>query len=216
MVCLTVLNRSVLPFCWTFRGITFDCPFVMGLEGPFPPSCVGEGQESEFGQKQKNSHTFLEVCLCIILELEEVRRFSCSDTSYGRVVLVGVIFASKLSVVNFYFSLRRAEPEPQDCERMKHAASNLFTKIGVVEPLFWFVLGGRGGAMWPSLDLLSLSFLLLWLLSFPSSSLPSSSLTYSAGRRLLVSRHARQDGSGPHASGRSVSGVRGLRRRATS
>ena len=35
-------------------------------------------------------------------------------------------------------------------------------------------------------------------------------------RRLLVSRRVRQDGSGPHASGRSGIGVQGLRRRATS
>ena len=28
---------------------------------------------------------------------------------------------------------------------MKHAASNLFAKIRVVEPLFWFVLGEMGG-----------------------------------------------------------------------
>ncbi len=25
---ITVLNRSVLPFCWNFRGRTFECPFV--------------------------------------------------------------------------------------------------------------------------------------------------------------------------------------------
>jgi hypothetical protein len=32
---------------------------------------------------------------------------------------------------------------------MKLAASDLFAKLGVVEPSFWFILGGRGGAMWP-------------------------------------------------------------------
>ena len=36
MVCLTVLNRSVLPFCWNFRGRTFECPFVGGSENPSP------------------------------------------------------------------------------------------------------------------------------------------------------------------------------------
>ena len=62
--------------------------------------------------RSRNSCTFLEVCLHIIQELEEFRGFNGSEASYGRVVLVGVIFASKLSVVNFYFSLRRAEPKP--------------------------------------------------------------------------------------------------------
>ncbi len=62
--------------------------------------------------RSRNSRTFLEVCLRIIQEFEEVRGFSCSEASYGRVVLAGVIFASRLSVVNFYFGLRRAEPEP--------------------------------------------------------------------------------------------------------
>ena len=81
----------------------------------------------------------------IIQELEEVGGFSCSEASYGRVVLVWVIFASKLSVVDFNFSLRRAEPEPWDRERVKHAASDLFAKIGVIEPSFWFVLGEMGG-----------------------------------------------------------------------
>jgi len=122
-------------------------PFlILACVGLFLPSCEGKGGRVDLS-RSKNSHTFLEVCLCIIQELEEVRGFSCSEASYGRVVLVGVIFASRLSVLNFYFGLRRAEPEPQECERMKHAASNLFAKIGVVEPSFWFVLGGRGGAM---------------------------------------------------------------------
>ncbi len=84
--------------------------------------------------RSKNSCAFLEVCLHIFQELEEVRGFSCSEASYGRVVLVRVIFASKLSVVNFYFSLRCSEPKPQNHERMKHVVSNLFAEIGVVEP----------------------------------------------------------------------------------
>jgi hypothetical protein len=28
MVCLTTLNRSVLPLCWNFGGRTFECPFI--------------------------------------------------------------------------------------------------------------------------------------------------------------------------------------------
>ena len=99
---------------------------------------------ADFEQK-RNLRTLFEVCLRIIQELEEVGGFSCSEASYGRVVLVWVIFASKLSVVDFNFSLRRAEPEPWDRERVKHAASDLFAKIGVIEPSFWFVLGEMGG-----------------------------------------------------------------------
>ena len=76
----------------------------------FPPMW-GKGGRVNLN-RSRNSRTFLEVCLCIIQVLEEVRGFSCSEASYGRVILVGVIFASKLLVVNFYFSLRRAEPEP--------------------------------------------------------------------------------------------------------
>ena len=34
-------------------------------------------------------------------------------------------------------------------EWMRHAAPNLFAKIGVVKPSFWFILGGRGWAIWP-------------------------------------------------------------------
>ena len=76
----------------------------------FPP-VWGKGGRVDLN-RSRNSRTFLEVCLHIIQELEEVRGFSCSEASYGRVVLVGVIFASKLSVVNFYYGLRRAKPEP--------------------------------------------------------------------------------------------------------
>ena len=36
MVCLTVLNRSVIPLCWNFGGRTFECPFVgrLGFSEP--------------------------------------------------------------------------------------------------------------------------------------------------------------------------------------
>ena len=76
----------------------------------FPP-VWGNGGRVDLN-RSRNSCTFLEVCLHIIQELEEVRGFSCSEASYGRVVLVGVIFASKLLLVNFYFGLRCAESKP--------------------------------------------------------------------------------------------------------
>jgi hypothetical protein len=48
---------------------------------------------------------FLEVLLRVVEKLEEVRGFSCSEASDGRVILVRVIFASKLSVMDLDFSL---------------------------------------------------------------------------------------------------------------
>ena len=57
-------------------------------------------------------HAFLEVCLHIIQELEEVIGFSFSEASYSRVDLVGMVLARKLSVVDFSFSIGLFEPKP--------------------------------------------------------------------------------------------------------
>ncbi len=62
----------------------------------------------------KNSHVFLEIFLCIIQELKEVRGLGCREASDGRVVLVGVIFVGKLSVVDLDFNLRCAKPKPKN------------------------------------------------------------------------------------------------------
>ncbi len=59
---------------------------------------------------------FLEVLLHAVEKLEEIRGLSCGETGGGRVVLVWVIFASKLSVVDLYFNLERSKPESEDCE----------------------------------------------------------------------------------------------------
>ncbi len=66
--------------------------------------------------KVTDSRAFLEVLLRIVEKLEEIRGLSCSETGDGRVVLVGVVFASKLSVVDLYFNLGRSKPKPEDCE----------------------------------------------------------------------------------------------------
>ena len=95
--------------------------------------------------KKRNSHTLLEVCLRIIQELEEVRGFTCSETSYGRVILVGVVFAGKLSVVDFYFSLRRSEPKPQNRERMEHLRPTCSQKLGSLSHRFGSYWVGEGG-----------------------------------------------------------------------
>ncbi len=58
------------------------------------------------------SHTFLTIFLHIIQKLDEVRGLSVSD---GRVILVRVVFVSKLSAVDLYFSLRRSKPRPKNC-----------------------------------------------------------------------------------------------------
>ncbi len=48
---------------------------------------------------------FLEVFLRIVEKLEEVRGFSCSKASDGRVILVWMIFAGKLPVMDLDFGL---------------------------------------------------------------------------------------------------------------
>ncbi len=42
-----------------------------------------------------DSCAFLEVLLRVVEKLEEIRGLSCSETGNGRVVLVGVVLASK-------------------------------------------------------------------------------------------------------------------------
>ena len=74
------------------------------------PSRAKKARNSEFvmtkvRDRSESLRAFLEVCLHNIQELEEVRDFSCSEATYSRVVLVRVVLASKLSVLDFYFSL---------------------------------------------------------------------------------------------------------------
>ncbi len=59
---------------------------------------------------------FLEVLPHVVEKLEEVRGFSCSEASDGRVILVRVIFAGKLSVVDIDFSLGRSKSKSKNCE----------------------------------------------------------------------------------------------------
>jgi hypothetical protein len=59
---------------------------------------------------------FLEVLLRIVEKLEEVRGFSCSETGDGRVILVRVIFAGKLSVMDLYFSLGCSKSKSKNLE----------------------------------------------------------------------------------------------------
>ncbi len=84
-------------------------------------SCLCEkGRESESDLVRggltgaKNSRMFSKIFLHIIQELKEVRGLGCREAGDGKVVLVGVIFAGKLSVVDLDFSLRCAEPEPKN------------------------------------------------------------------------------------------------------
>jgi hypothetical protein len=96
-------------------GQSHDFCFFLysGLCQSFPSLLCGEGRESEFGQKQKISHAFLEVCLRIIQELEEVRGFSCSEASYGRAVLVRVVFASSCLMCTFILVSDAPSPSPR-------------------------------------------------------------------------------------------------------
>jgi len=58
------------------------------------PSCAKKWRDNEFvmtkgRDRSKSLRAFLEVCLRIIQELEEVRGFSCSEASYSRVICQG-------------------------------------------------------------------------------------------------------------------------------
>jgi hypothetical protein len=55
-----------------------------------------------------------------------------------------MIFAGKLSIVDFNFGFRRSESETKNREWLEYAASNLYAEILIVEPLNWIVLS-RGG-----------------------------------------------------------------------
>ena len=44
-----------------------------------------------------------EVLVCIVQELEESRSFRCGETSDCSIILVRMIFAGKLSIVDFNF-----------------------------------------------------------------------------------------------------------------
>ncbi len=52
---------------------------------------------------------FLEVCLFVVKEFEEVRGLSCSEASNGRIVLIRVVFAGELSIVDLDLSLGRSK-----------------------------------------------------------------------------------------------------------
>ncbi len=64
----------------------------------------------------KNSRIFLKIFLCIIQELKEVSGLGCHEAGDGRVLLVGMLFAGKLSVVDLDFSLRCTKPKPKNCK----------------------------------------------------------------------------------------------------
>jgi hypothetical protein len=57
---------------------------------------------------------FLEVFLRVVEKLEEVRGFSCSKASDGRVILVWMIFTGKLSVMDLDFGLGRSKSESKN------------------------------------------------------------------------------------------------------
>ncbi len=88
-------------------GLSFSCLCKKGQES---------NSDLEWGglTGAKNSHMFLKIFLPIIQELKEVRGLGCREAGDGRVVLVGFIFAGKLSVVDLDFSLRCAEPKPKN------------------------------------------------------------------------------------------------------
>ncbi len=55
--------------------------------------CSGRG---DLLTRATDSRAFLEVLLRVVEKFEEIRGLSCGETGDGRVVLVGVVFASKV------------------------------------------------------------------------------------------------------------------------
>ena len=54
--------------------------------------------------------------MSIVQKLEESRSFRCGETSDCSIILVRMIFAGKLSVVDFNFGFRRSESETKNRE----------------------------------------------------------------------------------------------------
>ena len=52
----------------------------------------------------------------IVQKLEESRSFRCGETSDCSVIVVRMIFAGKLSIVDFDFGFRRSESETKNCK----------------------------------------------------------------------------------------------------
>ena len=57
-----------------------------------------------------------EVLVCIVQEPEESRSFRGGETSDCSIILVRMIFAGKLSIVDFDFGFRRSESETKNCK----------------------------------------------------------------------------------------------------
>ena len=81
----------------------------------------------------------------IIQELEEVRGFSCSETSYGMVILIGVVFAGKLLVVDFMSVSDAPSPSPRIMREWNMMRPTCSQKLGSLSHRFGSYWVGEGG-----------------------------------------------------------------------
>ena len=85
-------------FLSQFWPLSSSLVLPKGWEGKF------EGLKKGGGVGLDNSLcAVFEVLVCIVQELEESRSFRCGETSDCSIILVRMIFAGKLSIVDFNF-----------------------------------------------------------------------------------------------------------------
>ena len=114
------------PLChFLVEEMVFWSQFFLSQFWPFVLiSCFPKGREGKFEGLKKgggvglddSSCTVFEVLVCIVQELEESRSFRCGETSDCSIILVRMIFAGKLSIVDFNFGFRRSESETENCK----------------------------------------------------------------------------------------------------
>jgi hypothetical protein len=107
------------------EGDGFWSRFFLSQFWPLSSSLVlPKGREGKFeGLKRvggvgldDSSCAVFEVLVYIVQKLEESRSFRCGETSDCSIIFVRMIFAGKLSMVDFNFGFRRSESETENRE----------------------------------------------------------------------------------------------------
>jgi hypothetical protein len=107
------------------EGDGFWSRFFLSQFWPLSSSLVlPKGREGKFEGLKKGGRVGLdnsscavfEVLVCIVQKLEEIESFICGETSDCSIILVRMIFAGKLSIVDFNFGFRRSESETKNRE----------------------------------------------------------------------------------------------------
>jgi hypothetical protein len=123
---MTGNRRNLFP-CVPFscEGDGFWSRFFLSQFWPLSSSLVlPKGREGKFeGLKRgggvgldDSSCAVFEVLVYIVQKLEESRSFRCGETSDCSIILVRMIFAGKLSMVDFNFGFRSSESETENRE----------------------------------------------------------------------------------------------------